>query len=197
MAALVCLGAGAASPDDLVESDPSPETPDTARIVLERVIDGQAIARSGGKLVRWITGSTPNRALERPYGIAWDGDDLIVTDPGAGRVIRISRKNKVKTSPAAVFDTPIGVAVCPSGIVVTDARLGRVTLLDHKLRRVRDLADGLERPTGVACAESRVYVIETGAHRILALDPSRHSDPGIDLAWGRRGSGPGEFNFPA
>ena len=197
LAALVGPATAAADPEGTAETVQPSAALQVSPISLERVIDNGSLARSGGKLLRWITGSSEGRVLERPYGVAWDGDALLVTDPGAGRVLRIGRKDKIVASPRFAFDTPIGVAVCWSGVVVTDARLGQVTLLDRKLRPARDLATGLARPTGIACVEDRIYVVETAAHRILVLDASGRSEAVRIMVQGRRGDGPAEFNFPS
>jgi len=127
----------------------------------------------------------------RPYGIAWDGRDLLVADPGAGRVVRVTPSGRVRYSRRGAFASPIGVAVCLAGIVVTDSRVGRVALLDGNLRLVRWLAGGLERPTGVACSGGRVVIAETGAHRLVVL-----SGDGRRREIGGRGTIPGRFNFP-
>jgi len=194
LAVLLGPPAGANSDDDTLIATPAP-TPST--IVLEQVIDERSLEKSGGKLLRWITGASVSRPMERPHGVAWDGDDLIVTDPGAGRVFRIARKGKVSWSPDAAFETPIGIAVCSGEIVVTDARSGRVVLLNRKLRPVRDLATGLQRPTGIACAGGRVFVVETALHRVVAFDTASKAVAEPVVVQGGRGNGPGEFNFPA
>lgn len=186
-----------AEPEQAVPAVQAAANPDASPITLERVIDDVELARSKSKLVRWITGSEESSVFERPYGIAWDEDALVVTDPGAGRVLRIGRKHKVVASPRSAFHTPIGVAVCWFGVVVTDAVLGSVTLLDGKMRPVRELATGLARPTGISCVEERLYIVETAAHRILVLDASGRSKAVRILVQGKRGDGPTEFNFPA
>jgi DNA-binding beta-propeller fold protein YncE len=170
-----------------------------ARVALERVIDAQSVGRKG-KVLRWITGRARPEVFHRPYGVAWDGDSLLVTDPAAGRVIRVSPRGRIEESPGGALDGPIGVAVCPAGIVVTDSRTGHVSLLDRNLRPVRRIAEHLERPTGVACGEDRVFVVETGRHRVLVLEPGDLGDDdpeGEQSSLGGRGEGPGEFNFPA
>lgn len=165
--------------------------PPHTTLTLERVIDTPA--RNGGmaRLLRRVTGRSDEPLFVRPYGVAWDGDALLVTDPGAGRVVRIDPTGHVALSPVTGDGEPIGVAVCAGRILVTDARLGRVDELDRGLRRVAVVAEGLDRPTGVACAGELAIVAETGAHRLVAIarDGSRREI-------GSRGSGLGEFNFP-
>ncbi len=158
-----------------------------ATIAVERVFAG------GGRrgVVGWLTGRRPGPALVRPYGVAWDGDDLLVTDPGAGRVVRIGPGGRLRGGPRGGLASPVGVAVCTDGILVTDSRAGTVVRLSRGLRPAARLAEGLLRPTGIACVGGAVVVAETGAHRLVVLDPG-----GGRRTIGRRGSGPGEFNFP-
>ena len=153
-----------------------------------------------GGLLRRITGRPDPEIFHRPYGVAWDGDDLLVTDPGSSRVVRIGIKGRISSSPQDAFESPMGVAVCGEGVVVTDSRRGRVELLDQRLRPVRRLAEDLDRPTGVACDPTHVFVVETGGHRVLVfpLDggASERADAEQPRSIGSRGAAPGEFNFP-
>jgi DNA-binding beta-propeller fold protein YncE len=163
-----------------------------SRVEVERIIEYQSDLGRGAFLRR-LTGKPDSPLFNRPYGVAWLGDDLLVSDPAAGRVVRIpSRGKKTKSSSPALLEGPIGLAVCSSGIVVSDSRSGDVALLDADLKLVRWLARELERPTGVACQDDQVYVAETGRHRLLIIEPD-----GTVTTIGERGYGLGEFNFPA
>ncbi len=135
-----------------------------------------------GRLFRKLIGRPDPPLFQRPLGVAFDEDNLIVTDPGSGRVLRIGGRGRVRRSAAELFRSPIGVASCRSGILVSDSRLGRVALLDRELRLLRWVAQDLQRPTGVACIGDRLFVIETGRHRVLALEPSGWMVPAEGLA---------------
>ncbi len=173
-------------PDDLVWPPGNPH------VRLERLIQLTDSSAGGlGKFLSWFSGRKRTPLFERPYGVAWLGDDLLVTDPGARRVVRITPRDQAVTSPEGAFETPIGVAVCSQGLVVTDASAGKVALYGPDMKRVRWIAQGLERPTGVACVGERVFVVETGNHRVMVGEP--------DGSWrsvGERGGEIGEFNFP-
>jgi len=161
---------------------------DAPRVRLERVLEPQG-ARTG-RLFRLLAGQPEAPLLERPYGVAWDGGDLLLTDPGAGRVLRISTGGRVLASSKAELSSPIGIASCSRGIVVTDSERGEVLLLGEDLRVRERLAEGLLRPTGVACSADEIFVAETGGHRIRVLSESG------ERFLGTRGSEPGELNFP-
>jgi hypothetical protein len=162
------------------------------RIRLQTLIELDA-AGSGrrGKLRRWLGVDELHRPLRRPYGIAWEGDSLLLADPDGGRVARVLPRGRTRLSDAGLFVQPIGIAACRDGIVVSDPGRGGVALLDQDLRLVRWLANDLARPTGVCCAEGTIYVTETAAHRILVIE----ADGGI-RRMGERGGAPGQFNFP-
>jgi len=179
-------GVGRSGPADLAWPPHDP------RIRLERVIELGG-GRDGGatRFFRWLTEESASVLFVRPYAVAWDDDDLVVTDPDSGRAARIGRRGKLELSKPGLFAQPIGVAVCERGIVVTDSRQGKVALLDHDLGLVEWLAEGLSRPTGVACDGERIFLAETGAHRVLVLDPG-----GAQRILGGRGAEPGRFNFP-
>ena len=162
--------------------------PGQPRVRLERVIQQRS---TSAPLVSWLSGSGSAPVFARPHGIAWDGSDLIVADPGARTVLRITSAGKVVSSPEGAAGAALGVAVCPAGIVASDSEGGRVAILGPDLRRLRWLTEGLSRPTGLACSGDTVFVAETGAHRVLALGTD-----GTRRIIGERGEGPGRFNFP-
>lgn len=176
-----------------VDAAPALEWPaENPRVRLETVI--RLETDEGGRFLRWLgEGESPGFAFRRPYGVAWDGPDLIVTDPDAGRVVRIDAKGRLTTSREGALVGPLGViAACAGdGVVISDSRSGKVLFLDRDLARIEREVDGLVRPTGLACHGGSVFVLETGAHRLVALDPD-----GGRRSLGRRGEGPGEFNFP-
>ncbi|MFQ5790680.1 MAG: hypothetical protein ACE5JI_09420 [Acidobacteriota bacterium] len=162
------------------------------RVRLERVIQQRDDLRSGmAKFLSRLGGGKRAALFQRPHGVAWDGDDLLITDPGARRVVRISGRGRVTTSRQGVIGNPIGVAACSQGVVVSDARTGKVALLGPGLGNVRWIAEGLARPTGVACSGPKIFIVETGNHRVLVREP--------DGSWsslGERGAEEGRFNFP-
>ncbi len=164
--------------------------PEDPRVVLETLIEPRH--EPGGRWVGWLSGRRATPVFHRPYAVAWQGDSLLVADPDAGQVVRIRGRGRISVSPSGLFQGPIGVGVCRGGIVVSDAAAGKVALLDTDLELVRWLAVDLARPTGVACHEGRIFVAETARHRIVILEAD-----GSRRLLGRRGTGPGEFNFPA
>ncbi len=171
--------------------------PAEPRVRLQRIISTR---RDLGKgfFLRLLTGQGDPGLFRRPHGIAWQGDDLLVTDPGAARVIRIDARGRTKVTAFELFQSPIGVAACSQGVVVSDSRRGRVALLRPDLTLARWLAEDLERPTGLACHDSRIIVVETGHHRVISIDPRQ--GPGRSAATNtlvaRRGSQRGQLNFP-
>lgn len=165
------------------------------RIRLEKVIATRGdLGR--GRLVRALTGRPDPLLFERPFAVAWDGEALLVSDVAAGRVVRIDPRGGITSTDESLFAGPIGIAVCPTGIVVTDSRRGDVKLLDRNLALLRPLADGLVRPTGVTCAQGEALVAETGRHQLLRIPSGVRSTSAVPVAFGRRGDGDGEFNFP-
>ena len=162
--------------------------PGEPRIAVAKVIETR---RAGMAFLSWIAGEKNAPLFERPYGLAWQGDDLVVTDPAARRFVRVAASGKVTLSAPDPDFAPLMVASCVDGLVASDSESGRVARFDSELRRVAWLAQGLDRPTGVACDARAVWVVETGAHRLVALgrDGSRR-------VIGGRGTGDGQFNFP-
>ncbi len=67
-------------------------------------------------------------------------------------------------------------------------------MLSADQKELRMLNDSLDQPTGIAWSEStqEIWVVETHAHRVAILN----SEGELIRRLGRRGSGPGEFNYP-
>ncbi len=164
------------------------------RVRLSEVISLEASPHRGSRRwLRLLVGSqgAQSSGSRRPYAVAWDGEDLLVADPDARRLVRIGPGGRVRPSPRGFSGQPIGLAVCSKGIAVTDSQAGTLSLLDEDFRNPRRLAENLLRPTGIVCDGSRIIIAETGRHRLLIFegDGSQHS-------LGRRGTGLLEFNFP-
>jgi DNA-binding beta-propeller fold protein YncE len=165
------------------------------QVWLERVIRTSDDV-GGRSFINRLFGAPPKELFVRPIDVAWDGDALLVADPGAGRLVRIDPSGRLSETAFGVVTSPVGVAVCPFGIAVTDSQTGQLLLLDRQLQNPRVVLEYLERPTGVACDASGIYVSETAGHRIIVV-----SDPGTPASmtvkrFGSRGSGAGELNYP-
>lgn len=188
----ICCGCTSASMGRRQDPGVKPAwPPGDPRIRFERALTTDRDVR-GATFFSRLVGQGPQPLFQRPYGVAWDGDDLLVTDPGAGTVVRLEADNTIIRMRPTVVQGPIGVAACLDGVVVADGRAGRVGLFDRRLRLIRWLAEDLERPTGVACIADGVAVVETAKHRVVILDGA-----GGQRSLGTRGGAEGEFNFPA
>ncbi|MHB0968453.1 MAG: NHL repeat-containing protein [Thermoanaerobaculia bacterium] len=149
------------------------------------------VSSRAATLVGWLIGKPETTLFERPYAVAWDGDALLVADPGAHRVLRIEG-NRVSRTAEDALEEPVGVTSCGSGVVVTDSVRGEVILFDRNLRKSRVLASGIAHPTGVVCHGDEVIFVATGEHRLVIVNAAT----GVTRMMGGRGEGPVEFNFP-
>ena len=159
---------------------------------------------SARSFFRWLVGLDEQRQIElqRPQtGVVDEAGRVYVTDAGQGAVFvfdPVGGELSVwsKAEGMLGFSTPSGIALGPGGeVLVADSKLGVVARLDRKGETRAAIGRGLlKRPTGLAYdAKARLlYVSDTGAHDIKVFD-----DQGKLLkTLGRRGEGPGEFNFP-
>ena len=153
-----------------------------------------------------LTGESEKpRRLVRPFSVAGATlDRLLITDPGAGDVRLLDRSNKKYASlegPARQrLRSPIGAGVDSAGhFYVADSELGKIFVFRQNGRFSHFLGDakgeGLyKRPTALAIdgASGEIYLTETLRHKVLVLDRQGR----VLREWGKRGEGPGEFNFP-
>ncbi len=148
------------------------------------------------RLWEWAVGGQV-REMVRPYGVAVGDGLIVVADPGLRAVHFFDRREddyrRISEVGEDALASPVGVAIAPYGVVVADSALARVFILDREGELLRRI-DGLRRPTGVAVdpASGRLYVADTLAHRVVVFGPEGRRL----FAFGRRGGGRGEFNFP-
>lgn len=182
-----------------------PPAPDVARVRYLSSIEGPRDVGAGpswfGRLVRFVAGRRPQPRLLRPHGVTTDSTGrLIVADPEQRmvHVFDLARKRYSYLEPAP-FTSPVGVAVGRDDtIYVTDSGRRAVFVYgrDGKLRSTLGVLHGepiFVRPTGIAVGpDGLIYVVDTVAATITALEP----DGRVAFTFGRRGGGPGEFNYP-
>lgn len=132
--------------------------------------------------------------LRRPFGLALDGDDLLVADPDGAQVVRIDRRSGAAEPlrcPGRPWAAPMAVAADPGraryvadgGAVVRLTPGGPCTAFGE---------GRLERPTGLAVLAGRIYAVDPPRHDVVAFDLE-----GVEvLRFGRRGEAAGELNFP-
>jgi DNA-binding beta-propeller fold protein YncE len=182
-----------------------PPPPDAARVRFVRSIsaprdigaDGSWLARTAGVLV----GRKRQPGILRPHGLATDASGrLLVADPDQ-RMVHVLDVNGRKYSylEPAPFLSPVGVAVgLDQSIYVSDSGRRRVYRYgpDGRLRAALGLVNGeavFARPTGLAVTPGgNLLVVDTVGCRVVEMSPSGL----VARTFGRRGAGPGEFNYP-
>lgn len=158
------------------------------------------------KLLTWLAGPNDEKPeIIRPYATAQDSfGRLLIADPGQHGVhIYDFEKQKyqfLKGPRGKELESPIDLA-CDANddIYVTDSVRKLIYVFDAQGRFLRVIGGGppgvrLERPTGMALDRSarHLYVTDTWRHQLLVIA----MDGSLIRAIGKRGTGPGEFNFP-
>ena len=158
------------------------------------------------KLVNLVVGPPENRPeIVRPYSTTHDSTGrLLVADPGQHGVhIYDFEKRKyqfLKGPRRKEFISPIDVACDRNDdIYVSDSVRAQIYVFNSRGKFLRafggNSADSrLQRPTGLYldAAARRLYLSDTLRHQVLVFG----LDGTLLRAIGKRGDGPGEFNFP-
>jgi DNA-binding beta-propeller fold protein YncE len=145
----------------------------------------------------------PN-AFVKPFGIAVDGfGRFIVSDTAQAAVFVMDAERRTfvaigEHTKQAPFRVPVGLAVdAANNIYVGDSGLARVLVFGPDLAQKRTIGRETElvAPSGLAIDDSRgrLYVVDARRHALLVYDLASGR---LLRTVGKRGAGPGEFNFP-
>ncbi len=160
-------------------------------------------ARSGLQaLGESIFGKNDLQSMLTPFAICTDGSDRVfVADSNAQvvHVFNLSTRKYAQWHPSTankLFSQAVGIAWDPAGrLLVSDSVAAVIHAFDTDGKYLGELGAGqLKRPCGITVhpLTGRIYVADSAAHQIVVL--SRGGDVLVRI--GRRGAGPGEFNFP-
>jgi DNA-binding beta-propeller fold protein YncE len=154
-----------------------------------------------GKLGEFIAGPPENQPrLVRPYGVTHDSlGRLVIADPGERGVhifdFEKHRYDHIRGPRRGSFGSPIGVATDrDDNIYVSDSEAAKVYVFTKRGKYTREIGGEFRRPTGMVIDSGRrlMYVTDTLRHQVLVLG----LDGTLRQVIGRRGTGPGEFNYP-
>ncbi|MBI2378813.1 MAG: hypothetical protein HYV07_32765 [Deltaproteobacteria bacterium] len=132
-------------------------------------------------------------ALRRPFGVALHRQALYVTDPDAGRVLRVDWRQGDATDVICSerpWQAPLAVAVDGRGALYVADPPSVLRVLDSACE---ELGRGLfQRPSGIVASDVELFVVDPPQHRVLAFGLDGH----FRRAIGARGPGPDQLNYP-
>jgi len=179
-----------------------PAPPDEPRIVYVRSLAGPADigvkGSAGRRFANWLAGTTAeDRKLVNPFGIATDDHGgVCLTDTAAKTVCYFNEAgrqwlqwNKTGTNH---FEIPVAVVKSNNTLYVADSGLAQVLAFDLNGKLLFQINHDLERPCGLAIFGDHLFVTDSQRHCVAVFDLRGN----FLSKFGKRGTGPGEFNFP-
>ena len=129
------------------------------------------VTTSGGQISRYAPARAETEVLadgfDQLYGVAVDGDAVIVAELGTGRVLAVAA-GAVEVLASGLLD-PVGVALAPDGgVLVAESAAGRVVKV--KGAAVDIVVDGLGCPQGIVVADGQLYLVDAGAKEVVMFD---------------------------
>lgn len=204
MLAVALLASCATTPHGTAEKPAPvwPSPPDQPRITYVRSLHTPPdIGQSQSMFTRfghWLTGENgESLALQKPFGLALDETgNLCVTDTGANLVCYLDLAHKkwhvYSAAGKTAFLSPVAVAKRNGIFYVADSELGRVLAFRDDGKSVFDITNSLMRPVGLAIDGNSLAVVDSQAHDVCVFGLAGN----FLFKFGKRGTGPGEFNFP-
>jgi DNA-binding beta-propeller fold protein YncE len=209
---MVCIGASLLAGCSGFERAPAaekrastviwPSPPDAARIAFVRDIARPADlgikSSTFTRFGRWITGSEKgNERFIKPFGLALDeNDDLCITDTGDNAIGYYEQAKKKWRKWDKVgklrFVAPVAIAKRGGTFYVADSGLASVLAFDENGKLQLQITNHLERPSGLAILNDKLLVTDSQRHCVVVFD----LQGSYQSEFGRRGTEPGEFNFP-
>jgi len=165
---------------------------------ISRPADIGARASVWRRAANWLTGDRGERFdLQKPAGISVDATgNLCITDTGANRVNYCDLTRKTWRSWDTLGKTrllsPVAMVHGAGIFYVADSQLGRVIAFNNDGRVKLEIAAPLQRPVGLALLANALVVVDSQLHTVFAFDLQGK----LLYQFGKRGTGPGEFNFP-
>lgn len=166
-------------------------------------VTGKNRKRTKTGFVDFVFGKSTSSQLTKPVALlAASPDTMWVLDQGNGVIYQIRKKSSeiahYKNKEYKSFVSLVATCALPGNrILFTESYLNKIFLFSPDKKTLSVLNDtlSLDRPTGIAwsAATREIWVVETNAHRISVLNEQGQLLRRI----GQRGTGPGEFNFPA
>ncbi|HTV76469.1 MAG TPA: 6-bladed beta-propeller [Candidatus Baltobacteraceae bacterium] len=179
-----------------------PLPPDQPRIAYVRSLHnprdiGQSLSFFT-RIGHWLTGETgESLALQKPFGLALDETgNLCITDTGANLVCYLDFAHKkwrrYLAAGKTAFVSPVAVAKRNGIFYVADSALGEVLAFRDDGKSAFEITNSLVRPVGLAIDGNLLAVVDSQAHDVSVFDLAGK----FLFKFGKRGTGPGEFNFP-
>jgi len=161
---------------------------------------GQSFFESVGEA---LFGKKSGYGMIAPYAVCTDGRDRVfVSDTGAHliHVFNLKTRKYEQWKPEADADLqmlqPVGLVYDSyNRLLVSDSVAGTIFAFDDNGRYLGHFGeDSLRRPCGITFDDNtqRILVVDSAYHQLVELA----MDGELIQRVGRRGTGPGEFNFP-
>ncbi len=179
-----------------------PLPPDEPRIkFVDMIASSLDFGKTKGGISSALFGEEDVEGFNKPYGVAVDAQGRIyVTDIGRVFIIDLQKKDYELLGTEAGtgrLSIPIGITVAKDGrVFVTDTAQDRVFVYSgKKFVAAMGKSGEFESPSGVALDEQRelIYIADSKKHMVLVYSLKDYAKI---REFGRRGAGPGEFNFP-
>ncbi len=181
---------------------PPPPNPARIRYVRSISVPGDVGIKRGffGTILDAVTRKADEHFI-RPTGVAESDGAIYVADPGAPALWIFDAPKQasvaVRELGGDALLSPVAVTPERDGrAFVADSLVNKVYLVDRGGKLVSVIADSaLKRPVALAWdqARDRLYVADAVGQQVVVYGSAGQRL----LSWGSRGSGDGEFNFPA
>lgn len=124
-----------------------------------------------------------------PYGIAWYGGELVVTDPERSLMAFVG-KDRMIERPIKDFNEPRRLNVVEDKVIVAEAGTNRIGLWTKDNTHYYPLVEQPDNPMAATMGKSKIAVADYNNHKVIYFKSSEN------LSFGEHGIEDGQFKYP-
>lgn len=125
----------------------------------------------------------------RPLSIAFNGDEIWLSEPAQNRLLKINRKGDVLDSITGL-ERPMNITSFDGKLYVPEYLSDKILIISSNKKDSLQLENQLDAPASIAISSSQIAIADFYNHRIILKSKEQ------EVFFGSEGSGQSQFHYP-